>query len=148
MPNASRRPYGLVALLAIAGLSLGGCGAKEELGPVSGRVSSHGEPVTNAIIKFHEFSRGIHIQAELDEQGRYEVGMAAGMGLPLGTYQVAVVPKIELPPISVQLSAAEIDKRLNPQRKDLPKKYWDEKTSELVVEVKSGQNDYDIELAE
>jgi hypothetical protein len=130
-------------LLIAAGIaaSIAGCQPGEELGRVSGKVTFQGKPVTPGFVIFANDAKGVHMTAPLGPDGRYEVVMAKGFGLPLGEYAVAVSPPLMDHPVGPIAEPPEADKR-----KDIPRRYRDPATSELKREVKSGENVFDIEL--
>ena len=140
------RRVALVALLT--SVVAVGCGTPgEELGPVTGRVTFDGKPVTGAIILFQDDGRGIHMQAKLDENGRFEVSMAAGYGLPLGTYAVAVKPTGDLPPeMQGPVDPSLFTDLQRSQRPDIPQKYRRASTSGLTITVEHGGSDSIIEM--
>ena len=131
-------------------LSVGvaGCGApREELGPVSGRLTLDGKPVTNAVVMFQDDARGIYMQAEVDEQGRFEVSMAAGYGLPLSTYAVSVRPSGKLPPeMQGPVAPSSFAKLPRLDRPDIPVRFRDTKTSGLTITVEGGGGEYSIKM--
>ena len=136
-------------LLVLSSLiPLVGCNDGEELGLVSGQVTYDGKPVTAANVRFSDATQGIFLQARLDSDGRYKVATAAGEGLPLGSYQVAIAPYVNMPPVNVRLTSQEWKRRLNPTRADIPEKYRNENSSGLELEVSSGQNEFDIDLSD
>ncbi len=135
-------PACAVALLAL----LAGCGPKEQLSPVTGRVTYAGQPVANASIVFQQSETGIHVAAELDDQGEYRVVTAQGAGLPTGNYTIAIVPKSfeEAGPVDPRLSAPGNA----PARYDIPEHFRSARSSGLQFQVTEGANRFDIDLAE
>ena len=85
-PRASDRRLAalLAGLLAVLG-PLAGCQRGEELGHVTGKVTFQGQPVTSGMVIFANKEKGVYMTAPLDAQGAFEVIMAQGAGLPLGT---------------------------------------------------------------
>ncbi len=115
---------------------------------MTGRLACDGKPVTNAIVLFQDNGRGIHIKAVVDGEGRFEVSMAAGYGLPLGKYAVAVRPTTSQPPASQgpvhPSSTAPLQQG---DRCDIPDRCRDIATSGLTITVERGGGDFSIEMA-
>ncbi|MGI9427972.1 MAG: hypothetical protein ACR2NM_04900 [Bythopirellula sp.] len=134
----------LLVLLSFAAAA--GCAQKEEIGVIEGIVTCNGQPVTNATLFFRDHDRGIHIMADVQEDGGYQVFTAGGRGLPLGEYRVSVVPtgpEIETDPETGDLSVSRATGNKGPE---IPMQYQDVKTSGLVAKVASGRNKFDIEM--
>ena len=117
-----------------------GCGSGEgDLGNVSGRVTFQDEPVGQVVVLFSSSETGVHIEAEVDQDGRYELRGVAAQGLPPGTYRVAVQP----PP--VDLPVGPIPKGFQvPKYPKIPPKYRSVDTSDLKYRISSGANQFDI----
>jgi len=131
----------LLALALIGAVSVSGCQKAEELGHVTGQVSFKGKPVASGFVIFANEATGIYMTAPLDADGKFEVVMAKGAGLPLGEYQIGVSPPLMDHPLGPIEEPPEADKR-----KDIPRRYRDPATSDLKREVKSGENVIDLEL--
>lgn len=130
-----------VVVLLLAVLPAG-CRRGEVLGRVYGKVTFQGKPVTEGVVLFDNWEKGVHMTAELDGQGAYEVEMAKGFGLPLGQYEVSVNPPLaDTPPVGPILTPPKFREFPN-----IPKKYRDPKTSGLVLTVKEGDNPFDIDM--
>lgn len=127
---------------------LGGCAEKEEIGVIRGQVTYQGQPVTDATLFFRNYDRGIHIMAELDDQGGYQVFTAGGKGLPLGEYVVCLSPNE--PALDVDPETGQIRRTAGSRkpRKDVPQRYQDAKTSPLSVVVAPGENQFDVALTD
>jgi len=141
MAACQRRMLPLMLLTAVC---VGCFGNKEELGLVTGQVTFQGKPVADAVVLFRDASRGIHMRAVVDKEGRFEVSMAAGYGLPLGTYQIGVAPAIDGPKGPVDLDELVAAKPV--PRPDIPERYRDTQTSGLTFAVGSGENVLNIEM--
>lgn len=119
-----------------------GCDDPETLGRVYGRVTYLGEPVTAGILVFSNHQAGVHMTAELNADGTYELQTAGGFGLPFGTYQVAINPPLAEPPV---LGAPAPPPRvLSPS--NIPLQYRELETSGLSITVGEGENPFDIEM--
>ena len=143
------RPQALA--LAVLCLSIAvGCNRPVvvERGMVQGQVTFAGKPVTNATIRFENANGGVSLNADLGPDARYQVKTHQGAGLPPGTYQVAVVPRVE--PVSGEVpfvGVAPPDSTPPQEFPDIPPKYRDVKTSGLTVTVSNGENppfDFDL----
>ncbi len=130
------------AALAVASLvCLAGCQRGEELGHVTGKVSFKGQPVPSGFVIFANSAKGVYMTAPLDADGKFEVVMAKGAGLPLGEYQIGVSPPLMDHPLGPIEEPPEADKR-----KDIPRHYREPSTSGLEHEVKSGENVIELDL--
>jgi hypothetical protein len=89
---------------------------------------------------FSNREKGVHITAELGSDGSYELQMARGFGLPLGTYQVAVNPPLREPQMPGMPNIA------NQPRIVVPPKYLRPETSGLTLTVVDGDNPYNIDM--
>lgn len=141
----STKMIAFTLLVAFAPLLLAaapGCHRGEQLGKITGRVTLDGKPISPGIVMFCNFSKGVHITALLDGEGKYELQTAKGFGLPLGSYRVAVSPLPPEPPIPGGPPAAAHSSPLN----NIPPRYLDPETSELETTVEAGENVYNIEL--
>lgn len=128
--------------LVVAGaLGIGiGCQQSEVLGPVQGQVRFQGVPVKSGVVTFENVERGVHMTAQLNENGEYRVSMAKGFGLPLGEYRVAVKPQV------TELATAANPTPWKGAGKDIPQRYRMPETSGLKITVHAGDNRFDIEM--
>ncbi len=117
-----------------------GCGPKVVLGKVHGQVRFQGQPITAGIVGFSNDASGVHMTANLDTEGRYQVSMAKGFGLPPGQYRVAVYPFVADLPVG---STARPEPREFP---NIPSKYRQPTTSQLTLTVHEGDNPFDIDM--
>ena len=130
---------GLVLLLA-AGFALSGCKQPEKLGKIGGKVTFQGKPVTEGMVLFSCIAKGVNMTAPLKEDGSYEIIMAKGAGLPLGSYMVSVSP----PPVFYPIGT-----KAPPQPKqypNIPAKYRNNQTSGLTMNIEDGENVFDIDM--
>jgi hypothetical protein len=123
-------------------LCLSGCTPGEELGQVSGRVAFQGKPVSPALIAFSNREKGVHVLADINADGTYRVVMAKGAGLPLGTYDVTINP----PLVDVPLGPLMAPLPRNQKFENIPQRYRQADTTPLRLEVKAGENPFDVEL--
>lgn len=125
--------------LAASGLILWviGCGPKEPVGAVSGKVWYRGLAVTSGSVVF-EAAGGETVLAPLQADGSFVVKTHDKAGLPPGSYQVAVTP--------TQIGSGEIPLAVNPGEAasppppSVPAKYHTTATSGLTTQVQAGEN--------
>jgi hypothetical protein len=120
-----------VALLAVLSA---GCGARYH--PVHGKVTyEDGTPVTKGIVVFESkgADKALTARGDLQSDGTYRLGtQKPGDGAPAGMYRVLVTPRIEDP------DAPEVT---------FDRRFADFNTSGLEFEVKSGDNDFPIQVS-
>ena len=130
--------HGLVAIL-LAAVSLCGCGTSgPPKGMVHGKVSFDGQPVSEGTIRF-ENKHGVSLNANLGPDGNYQVQTYEGLGLPPGTYQVAVVPRVAAAAQPMLVGAARPAEEI-PEFPHIPPKYRSISTSGLSINVQVGEN--------
>jgi hypothetical protein len=140
LARKSRRPAALWLVVAVA-LAVGqGCQRGPVLGKVHGQVTFQKQPIESGIVGFKNLQTGLHMTANVDAEGRYEVSMAKGRGLPPGNYEVAVYPFVADLPVG---SKARPVVREFP---NIPRKYRQPQTSELTLSVHEGDNPFDIDM--
>jgi hypothetical protein len=136
-----RNEFFLAAILLATAIT--GCNRGEILAPVTGVVTLEGKPIPRATVQFRNDQKGVHMQAEADQQGRYVVRMANGDGLPLGEYKVCVSPPIQDHPLGpIKAPPPNVD----PYADTIPRKYRDVKTSELTLTVSEQTPAFDIDM--
>jgi hypothetical protein len=112
----------VVAILAVALLNTDRrARADEERAAVEGAITLDGKPLPGARVFFHQ-KDGQFMGAKTNDDGKFRV-----KGVPTGTYKVT----IELYKDGKSL---------------LPRRYAEEDTSELQVEIKKGMNTLDFAL--
>lgn len=125
--------------LGLAVLVTSGCAESKPDGPprfeTAGRVTFNGEPVRSAVVSFINRSMRISRGARTDDDGRFRVVASSGNGLPAGDYKVTVkdAPKGDF---------GEPDFN----RRDIPKKFWKEATTDLAVTVTEGLAEISLDL--
>jgi hypothetical protein len=141
-PDRGRRTAHDVCLLLLAALSVVvfGCKPAEKLGRIGGKVTFQEQPVSEGMVVFSCVDKGVNMTGPLKADGTYEIIMAKGAGLPLGTYKVCVSPPLTFVPIG---EAAPQKAKNYP---NIPKKYRNLETSGLTVTVKDGENRFDISM--
>ena len=136
------RAFTLSVLVALAlAATLPGCGRREVLGRITGKVTFQGQPVSEGIILFRNKPKAIYMTADLKPDGTYVVRRASGEGLPLETYEVMVNPPIQDAPMGPALEPPKIKPCPN-----IPQKYRSYESSGLSVTVHEGENEFDVDM--
>ncbi len=138
--------YDALPLLLMV-LVVAGCGHRKVLGKVSGAVTTDGKPVAAAVIAFHNQEQGIHILTPVTD-GKYEVKTADGLGLPPGTYRVAVTPpRIDVPIGPVIGPDGSMRPMVQEQEyPSVPPRYRSPETSGLSTTVSEGETRFDVDM--
>ncbi|HPZ84199.1 MAG TPA: carboxypeptidase regulatory-like domain-containing protein [Thermogutta sp.] len=125
---------GLIALSVI--LVLPGCTGRKTKpkGSVEGKVTFNGHPYTEASVVFFNQETGQGSSANIQPDGSFRLPER----IEVGTYIVYLAPKMEEDP-AAEPKPVSIDKTV-------PEKYWSESTSDIRVEVKTGSNQFNIDL--
>jgi len=95
-----------------------------------------GQPFSDGMVSLYSNASGVGAQVPIDAEGKYVVKDS----LVLGTYTVAIVPP--LPPPPGPPTGAPVKK----EKAKIPAKFSNPKTSGLTVEVKKGENTFNIEM--
>ncbi len=133
-------PLSILPLLLLAAC-LAGCGRGEPVGRVFGTVKFQGQPVTEGIILFRNPAKAVYMTAALQADGSYEVAWRGEKGLPLGTYEAMVNPPLVDAPMGPALEPPKLKPYPN-----IPEKYRSFTTSGLKLEVKEGENPFDVDM--
>lgn len=75
---------GFLAIAAMVGLVLTGCGNGVSLGKVTGKVTIDGEPAPNVLVSFRPKEGGPSSVGVTDASGNYELACLGRPGAPLG----------------------------------------------------------------
>ncbi|MEQ8637246.1 carboxypeptidase-like regulatory domain-containing protein [Gimesia maris] len=132
--------FALGALILLAGCQ----NSTNDFGPtgaLSGKVTYQGEPVKEGLVQFNNPEKGFGGQAVINEDGTYTITNDSG-GLVLGTYQVSVVPPTIEKSFGPDTPPSEVLKEMP----NIPQKYHYPKSSGLSVEIKDGENNFDIDM--
>ncbi len=132
-------------MLSLLTLFLGpGCGSKQTdrgpVGVVSGKVTFKGEGVTEGTVLFTNAASGFGGTATIESDGHYQ--MSSSEGLPVGQYNVTVMPPIIMQEVIPNSPPSEVPKEMP----NIPERYRYEKTSGLSVEVQKGKVTFDIDM--
>ncbi len=124
----------MLVLLACC-VTLAGCGPKEApRGDISGSVSYQGKLIETGCISLYSPTNGLGSSGDVQSDGSFSL-----KGIPVGSYQVSVMPPQPVPP-----APGETPK---PQAKfPLPAKYAESTSSGLTFDVKKGANELKLDL--
>ena len=125
---------GIIVLAVMAAVP--GCTGRKTKpkGSVEGKVIFNGQPYTEASVVFLNQGTGQGSSANIQPDGSFRLPDK----VEIGTYIVYLAPKLEEDP-AAEPKPVSIDKTV-------PEKYWNEATSDIRVEVKTGTNQFTIEL--
>ncbi len=146
-----RRQISRFVCFAAMAVMLWGCGRS---GPkywaVDGKVTFQGKPVTAGSIRFSNPRMGVDIVTELDAGGNYAIVTGEKMGLPEGTYQVAVVPKVDISNLQITNSGLVVPSSMPSTQQrhppNIPIRYHQPATSGLTLTVKPEPNVFDVDM--
>lgn len=141
-----RQFFWSVCFIAMTSLFCG-CGPSgPEYWPVSGKVTFQGKPVSAASIRFSNPKGGVDMYVDLDAESKYVV-IGEKKGLPEGTYQVAIIPKLNYDNVKTGPDGQVIPSTMPSQnRPDIPTKYQEPATSGLTMTVKPESNAFDVDM--
>lgn len=122
-----------VMLLVLLG-AVAGCTKSEPVGTLQGKVTLGGQPFSNARLNFVSKTTGVATAADIESDGSFKVATP----LKAGIYTVFLSPKTEADPDHPRGGTGPDPK--------VPQAYWNESSSPLKVEVKTGLNDIPIDL--
>jgi hypothetical protein len=131
----------VLALSVASGGLLVGCGGPDgpELGLVTGLVTNSGVPVKNSLVEFYP-QKGRPSMGRTNDQGKYELQFNENdKGAMVGLHEIRVTPG------SMVATQAGTDAAPAPPLPK-PKKGEDVVKMPGTVEVKSGDNVFDLEL--
>ena len=121
-----------------------GCGEPAEpVGTVTGKVTFNGAPVEEGVVNFFSQATNTGGSGELGSGGSYSAP-AGQKGLPLGEYEVYVVPPTVVLSDTAESPGGEGYKEVD----NIPQKYRSSGTSELKVTVAEGPNSFDIQMTD
>jgi hypothetical protein len=134
-----RPPFRLLAI-ACVWVTLSACQRGPQQGEVFGTVTAGGKPLVAGMVVFSDASRGIHISAPIQPDGRFVLHTAWGAGLPLGGYRVSVSGPMGQPAMPGAPPSPPLP------RVAIPAKYLRPETSGLSLTVAEGDNPFDIAM--
>ena len=118
--------------------ALTGCGGSSHgpAGQVRGRVTYEGEPVKEGVVSVYSSDLGSGASGDILPDGTYAISEP----LKTGQYTASVFPPPEPPPQD------EVPVSSNKVYDNIPEKYRDPQKSGLVVDIKEGENTFDIDM--
>jgi len=141
-PVTTSKPWILAGAFGLACLAVAGCGRQGEYGTVRGTVTFNGQPVSEGMVVFFEPEMMVYQGARIHPDGSYSVTMSDGPGVPVGEYQVAVMPPVIESPGSKAFGPMTVKEYRN-----IPFKYRNPRTSPLKLSVVEGNNPpFDIDM--
>ena len=144
-PSPRRSVAALIAMMVIAATV--GC-SRADMGRVSGVVTFGGKPVADAVVSFRPQNRPMAF-GRTDATGRFTLNTySKGDGVVKGVNRVSIEPWTPAPE-AVPEPGQDPRPWKDLERADIPKKFRQEETSGLTVEVIAGKrNEFNFELAE
>ena len=144
-PSPRRYVVALIAMMVIAATV--GCG-RADMGRVAGVVTFGGKPVADAVVSFRPKNRPM-AAGRTDATGRFTLNTySKGDGVVKGVNRVSIEPWTPAPE-AVPEPGQDPRPWKDLERADIPKKFRQEETSGLTVEVIAGKrNEFNFELAE
>lgn len=115
-----------------------GCGSSSNgpAGQIRGRVTYEGEPVKEGVVSVYSSDLGSGASGNISPDGTYTISDP----VRTGKYAVSVFPPPEPPPQD------EVPVSSNKVYDNIPEKYRDPQKSGLVVDIKEGENTFDIDM--
>lgn len=147
-----RYPAWAGMVLMIAGIfAFSGCGSGKPpvlQGEVLGKVTLDGKPLDSGIVRFHDQAQGTVASSPISgPAGDYRLSLGGRDTIPIGTYIVTVSPPPE-PEIDAPRGSATPAPNPSSQTSKtvVPKKYQNERTTDLIAKVEQGKNNINLEL--
>ena len=144
-PNSdARRGPPWIGLAVAATLCLG-CSRAEPTARLSGQVTIDGKPPEQPVmVVVEDRTRGVSVAAVVDTSGRFDVLTAPGRGIPVGRYQVGLIPT----PAPVGDIAESLEPLVAPPvaSTSIPVKFQSPATSGLTVDVQLPETRFDIAI--
>lgn len=125
---------------------------------ITGSVSNNGKAITtDSDVVFYCTEKSATASGKVDSLGKFSLtGADPHVGIPAGRYVVTLSPP---PPPAVQMGTEDYKKMMSAgmgsggvtkaalKPSDIPERFRDPTTSKLLLEVKAGPNNFDIDLA-
>jgi hypothetical protein len=125
-------------LALLAALASAGCEPKEPMGKVRGKVTLNGEPVRSGTVMMEGGPQAIALSAPIGKDGSYEMRTYEAIGLPPGTYKVAISAQRIAEGDAIVLATDRT--KPPPDGPKIPEKYHTVDKSGLTAEVQAGDN--------
>lgn len=118
------------------------------MGEVSGQVTLDGKPLESGMIRFHDPTLGNVAGSQVKgPDGKYQLSFGGEERIPTGKYLVTVSPLPEGDVDAARSGAAQPTKPISKSPSvNVPKKYQNQRTTDLTAEVIQGENKIDLEL--
>ena len=110
------------------------CNHAMPLGAASGIVTLHGMPMSTGTITFSRTDGSVTYICDIDASGHFRFEVAAGHGLPVGEYKVAISPYRPTKP-SLEYVDPDMTERAYP---NVPPRYQDPEKSGFTAKVEPG----------
>lgn len=128
----------------ISTTAMGCSGANKDLPattPVTGKVTYQGQPVSNGLVTFHPTNGAKPASGQTDKNGEFSLStFEREDGAVFGKHKVTIKAYKEGQDVSI----VPADKLTYA----VPKKYVEEKTTSLEVEIKKGSNEIALNLTD
>ena len=138
-------------------LVLNGCESGQPVGYVSGKVTvPSGEDPAGLLLRFVDGASGSGATAVVEQGGTYTLKHKGAAGVPVGAYTISVtayVPQMTDKERTEFLALPadeqrQISEQRNAKKKLIPKKYHNQKTSNLSYKIVSGSQKHDIVIGD
>lgn len=143
MRRRDARPWRWLAWLLLLPALVCGCGKRlPPWGHVAGTVTLAGSPAKDVTVVFQNAEMGVHVTANTNAAGEFEMRTAEFPGLPAGKYAIAVLPTYaDVPHEGLMLQEPKPKPNC-----DVPQRYQDATTSGLTAAVREGENRFGFDL--
>ena len=118
------------------------------MGKVQGTVKYKGKPVPDGTrVMFMMSAKGFGAVGEVDENGEYILKAAGSDRVPVGKYTVTILPPLgpEMTPEEL-MEASKKKKPASDAYRGIPQKYRTPEASGLTLDVKTGDNKFDVDM--
>jgi hypothetical protein len=142
--------YRSTAVLAVLTTSLLGCSSQYSFGPVEGRITRDGQPLSNFQVVFFPQgpNSGPRSTGFTDEDGHYRLQTDTGIaGAVVGPHRVCVIPPTPQPPEQPEgVRPRPSQQPLPPAKMPVPGKYMRPFETPLSADVGAAPQTLDFEI--
>jgi len=111
------------------------------LGRISGKVRlANGNPLKLGVVKFAS-DEGFGASSPIDSTGSYSLHSQYGVGIPVGTYKIAVTP-----PDKEEDSETPVRRMTKEAFPEIPMKYREFSSSGLEITIEKGRQEFNVTL--